>query len=113
MDGKLYGLVAGTGSADLVKLNAAEGDAHLVYTLNIPLMAGIAFDTSGTLYGVTRIGEVYTIDLNQGTTSFVVDAVGSYLGVTFNPETNELWASSRAVAPPNKDAIFTGRFDDR
>jgi hypothetical protein len=107
LDGKLYGLVAATGSSDLVKLNAAEGDAHLVYTLNIPLMAGIAFDTSGTLYGVTRVGEVYTIDLTQGTTSFVVDAVGSYSGVTFNPETNELWASSRAVTPPNKDAIFT------
>jgi hypothetical protein len=106
LDGKLFGLVAGTGSADIVKINAAEGDAHLVYTLDIPLMAGIAFDTSGTLYGVTRIGEVYTVDLNDGATTFIVDAVGSYLGVTFNPETNELWASSRAVAPPNRDAIF-------
>ena len=106
LDGKLFGLISGTASANLVKIDAAEGDAHLVYTLNIPLMAGIAFDTSGTLYGVTRVGEIYSIDLSSGTTNFVVDAVGSYLGVTFNPATNELWASSRAVAPPNKDAIF-------
>ncbi len=106
IDGKLYGLVAGTGSSDLVKINAQEGDAHLVHTLNIPLMAGIAFDTSGTLYGVTRVGEIYTVDINQGTLNFITDATGSYLGITFNPVTNELWATSRAVAPPNRDAIF-------
>ncbi len=106
VDGKMYGLAAGSGSSDLLKLNAAEGDAHLYFTLNISQMAGIAFDTTGVLYGMTRTGELYTIDLTDGSTSFVVDAVGSYLGITFHPGTNELWATSRAVAPPNKEAIF-------
>jgi hypothetical protein len=69
-------------------------------------MAGIAFDTSGILYGIARTGELHTIDLTNGSTNFVVDAIGSYLGITFHPETNELWATSRAVALPNKDAIF-------
>ena len=63
--GGSYGLVAGSGSADLVKINAAEGDAHSTFVLIIPLMAGIAFDTNGTLYGVTRTGDFYTIDVNQ------------------------------------------------
>ena len=106
VDGKIYGLAAGTSSSDLLKINAEEGDAHLYFTLNITQLAGIAFDTSGVLYGIARTGELYTIDLTNGSTNFVVDAIGSYLSITFHPETNELWATSRAVAPPNKDAIF-------
>ncbi|MCW9094724.1 MAG: choice-of-anchor D domain-containing protein [Ignavibacteriaceae bacterium] len=105
LDGKLYGLVTGSTSSDLVKFNAGDGDAHLLFNLNISLMAGIAFDTSGVLYGVTRSGEVYTIDITNGTTNFVVDGEGTYLGVTFNPATNELWATTRSVVV-NKDLIF-------
>lgn len=107
LDGKLYGLVAGSSSSDLVKFNAGDGDAHYLFTLSIPLMASIAFDTTGTLYGVTRTGDFYTIDDVTGLTTFVIGAVGSYLGITFNPETNELWATSRAPTAPNNDAIFT------
>ncbi len=106
VDGKMYGLAAGTGSSDLLKINVGEGDAHIYFTLNITQMAGIAFDTSGVLYGMSRTGELHTIDLTDGSTNLVVDAVGSYLGITFHPETNELWATSRAVAPPNREAIF-------
>lgn len=106
VDGKIYGLAAGTASSDLLKINAAEGDAHIYFTLNILQMAGIAFDTTGILYGITRTGDLYTINLDNGSTSFVVDAIGSYLGITFHPATNELWATSRAVVAPNKDAIF-------
>ncbi len=106
VDGRMYGLAAGTGSADLLKINVAEGDAHKHFTLNISQMAGIAFDTSGTLYGISRIGEIYTIDLTDGSTTFIVDAVGSYLGLAFHPGTNEFWATSRAVAGVNVDAIF-------
>ncbi|MFI5236964.1 MAG: T9SS type A sorting domain-containing protein [Ignavibacteriales bacterium] len=106
VDGKMYGLVAGTSASDLVKINAEDGDAHLTFTLDIPLMTGIAFDTSGVLFGMTRNGELHTIDISDGSPSFVVDAVGSYTAITFHPQTNELWASSRAAIPPNKDAIF-------
>jgi hypothetical protein len=106
LDGKIYGLVVGGTSSELVKANAGDGDAHTLFPIYIPLMASIAFDTTGVLYGVTRTGEIYTIDIANAATNFVVDAVGSYLGITFHPETNELWASSRAIAPPNNDAIF-------
>jgi hypothetical protein len=105
-DGKIYGIVATSSSADLVKVNVGEGDAHYLYTLSIPLLASIAFDTTGVLYGMTRTGDLHTIDIVDGSTNFVVDAVGSYLGTTFNPQTNELWATSRALTPPNNDAIF-------
>ncbi|MGB5288130.1 MAG: FlgD immunoglobulin-like domain containing protein, partial [Ignavibacteriaceae bacterium] len=106
LDGKLYGIVASSGSADLVKVNVGEGDAHSMFTLSIPLLASIAFDTTGVLYAVTRTGDIHTIDVATGATNFVVDADGSYLGITFHPQTNELWATSRALIPPNVDAIF-------
>jgi len=104
--GKLFGLVAGTNSSDLIKINAAEGDAHLFYTIDIISMAAIAFDTTGTLYGITRNGDLYIIDLETGSTSFVVDAVGTYLNITFHPVTNELWATSRAFLPPDNETVF-------
>jgi hypothetical protein len=105
-DKKLYGLIAGSSTAELVKFNAGEGDAHHMFTISVPLMAGIAFDTTGVLYGITRTGDLYTISLVDGSANFVVDAVGSYLGITFNPQTNELWATSRANVGVNLDAIF-------
>ncbi|RKZ00245.1 MAG: hypothetical protein DRQ13_00810 [Ignavibacteriae bacterium] len=69
-------------------------------------MAGIAFDTTGTLYGITSTGDIYTIDVLNGTTSFEVAGQGSYSSITFHPVTNELWATSRSFVPPNIDAIF-------
>ncbi len=106
--GIMYGLIARSGDADIVRVSAA-GDAYLLFTVSIPTMAGIAFNTAGTLYGITSGGggDIYTIDLVSGTTTFVVTGQGSYSGITFNPVTNELWASSRSFIPPNKDAIFT------
>ncbi len=104
--GIMYGLVARSGDADIVRVSAA-GDAYLLFTISIPTMAGIAFNTTGTLYGITSGGEIYTIDLINGTITFVVTGQGSYSGITYNPVTNELWASSRSFVPPNKDAIFT------
>jgi len=75
--------------------------------LDIQQLAGIAFDKTGTLYTITRSGDIYTVDLPTGVTTFVVDAVSSYAGITFNPLTNELWASAQSFVPPNKDAVFT------
>jgi len=104
--GIMYGLVTRSGDADIVRVSAA-GDAYLLSTVAIPTMAGIAFNTAGTLYGITSGGDIYTIELLSGTTTFVVTGQGSYSGITFNPVTNELWASSRSFVLPNKDAIFT------
>ncbi len=101
----IYGLVVSGSNADIVRVSAL-GDAYLLFNLDIPQMADIAFDTLGTLYGITTSGELYSIDLSNGTYNFVVDGVGSYSGIAFNPQTNELWATSRAFVLPNKDAVF-------
>ncbi len=104
--GKIYGLVARNTDADLIKVNSGGGDSYTLFTLNLPQMASIAFDTAGTLYGILRNGNLYTIDLAHGTYTLVVDAVGSYSGIVFHPMTNELWASASIIAGPNVDAIF-------
>ncbi len=103
--GVLYGLAAGTNSSEIIRINASLGDSYTLHTINIPTLASVAFDTAGTFYIVTLNGEFYTVDLTSGATNFVVDAVGTYSGITFHPETNELWATTRSLVL-NKDAVF-------
>ena len=104
--GSIYGLVSRTIDADIVKVNSVEGDSHLLFTLDLQQMAGIAFDTTGILYGMSRSGMLYIIDLDYGTYSLVVDAISTYSGIAINPLTNELWASSASFVGPNLDVIF-------
>jgi hypothetical protein len=77
-----------------------------MFELAIAQLASIAIDTAGEFYAITLSGDIYTVDLSNGSYSFVVDAVGSYSGITFHPVSNELWATSRALVPPNRDAVF-------
>lgn len=104
--GIIYGLVAGNSSSELVRVNAFSGDAYVLYTLNVPNLSAIAFDIFNMLYAVSNTGEFYTVDLSNGSTNFIVDAEGSYSSINFEPVTNELWATSRALIPPNNDLIF-------
>ncbi len=103
--GVMYGLVANTSGTDIVRVSAT-GDAYLLVSAATTPLAGIAFDTTATLYAITSSGDLYTVDLSNGIATFIVTGQGSYSGITFNPVTNELWASSRSFVPPNKDAIF-------
>ena len=104
--GIIYGVESTSGFTEIIRVNSELGDAYKLFNVNIPAVADIAFDTSGTFYGIGVNGELYTIDLTTGDVTFVVDAVGSYSGITFHPQTNELWATSRAFVLPNKDAVF-------
>ncbi|MBT8380464.1 MAG: T9SS type A sorting domain-containing protein [Ignavibacteria bacterium] len=104
--GIMYGLSAGTTSSELVRINSQMGDAYLLYTLNIPNLSCIAFDLTRTLHAATKNGEIYAIDIATGNTSFLNDALGSYSSIVFHPLTNELWATSRSLLPPNNDLIF-------
>jgi hypothetical protein len=106
LNGIIYGLVAASGTSEIIRVNSESGDAYKLFNINIPSVADVAFDTSGTFYGISVNGELYTIDLLDGSVDLVVDAIGSYSGITFNPQTNELWATSRAFTLPNKDAVF-------
>jgi len=104
--GTMYGLVVGTSSSEIVRVNAGGGDSYNLFNLGITQPVAIAFDTAGVFYAITLSGDVYTVDLSNGSDSLIVNAVGSYSGITFHPVTNELWATSRALVPPNRDAVF-------
>jgi hypothetical protein len=104
--GTLYGIVPYNNNVDIVRVNSGGGDSYYLFNIDLPFMEGIAFDTTGNLYGILRSGEIYTIDLTDSTYTLVADAEGSFSALTFHPETNELWVTSRSFVPPNNDAII-------
>ena len=100
----MYGVVPSASSSDLVRVNATEGDAYTLYTFPGLLMVGVAFDTTGILYGASQSGEIRTINLSTGTTTLVTTTV-QLTAIAFDPLTNDLWATPRVVVG-QKDRIF-------
>ncbi len=102
----MYGTVPGSTSSDLLRVNATEGDAYTIYTLpSLGFMLGVAFDTTGVLYGATQAGGIYSIDLSNGTTTLITTTAAQLTAIAFDPETNDLWATPRLIVGP-KDKIF-------
>jgi len=102
----LYGISPAGTKTELVRVNATGGDGFTQYSLDLGTMAGIAFDASGILYGATRAGVIYTIDLSDGSLSQVTTASIQLTAITFNPQTNEMWAVPRVIIGV-KDKIYT------
>ena len=47
-------------------------------------MKSIAFDTSGTLYGLLKNGKIYTINLLTGSTNFILDSNFTLAGISIS-----------------------------
>jgi hypothetical protein len=102
----LYGL-AGGGNSDIVRVNADQGDAYTLFTLGIPGLSGIDFDTSGTLYASNQNGDIYTIDLNSGDYSYVTTSTHPLNAICFDPNTNQLYGALRKGFGNYKDSVYT------
>lgn len=101
-----YGLrVPSLLESNIVRINAEAGDAYQYFNVPVPDLYSIAFDTSGTLYGIKRTGEIYTIDIPTGDTLYVTKAQSTLLSFAFDPTTNDLYASVRNVIGTIKDRI--------
>lgn len=101
----MYGIVPGATSSNLVRVNATEGDAYTLFTLDgLGFGVGVAFDTAGVLYGALQNGEIHTINLITGTTTLITTTV-QLTSIAFDPLTNDLWATPRVVVG-QKDRIF-------
>lgn len=103
----LYGIVNSAGGTDIVRVNAGQGDAYSLYTLNLLSVSGIAFDTTGTLYVAQQNGDIYTVDLTNGNYTFVTHATSFINSIAFRPSDNTLWASLYKPVGLGKDSIFT------
>lgn len=105
--GIMYGLSNYSGNSVISRINSEFGDAYELFTLPLTEMYSITFDTSGTMYGILRTGEIYTIDLNTGSYNLQSTADVLINSASFDPETNVLYATAFVAVGSNKDRIYT------
>ncbi len=103
----MYGIVNVPSGSEIVRVNAGQGDAYKLYSLDIPFLSGIAFDNSGTLYISQQTGEIYTVDLSNGNYTFVATSNVFLNSIAFHPATNEMWAPLFRPVGTGKDTIYT------
>ncbi len=102
----MYGLYAQVASSYILRVNPTLGDAYILDTLNLANVQAIAFDTSAVLYAILKSGEIYTIDLSDGSYTQVADAGVNLTSIAFDPITNELYATAYAVLGSNRDLLY-------
>ncbi len=101
----IYGIAPNGFKTSLLRVNSLGGDAHSLFDVNLSEIKSIAFDTSGTLYGLLKTGRIHTIDLVSGNTNLVLDTNFTLAGIAFNPISNELWATTGSLFT-NKDRVM-------
>ena len=92
--------------SEILRVNSLGGDSYLLYSLDLGSMVAISFDTTGTLYGALENGEIYSIDLTDGTYQYVSTAQIELVTIAFEPMTNNLWATIKGGFGIPKDQIF-------
>ncbi len=106
LDKKLYAVRSSASESQILKVNSLQGNSYLFYSLDLPKMAAISFDTSGILYGALETGDIYSIDLTDGTYQYVSTAQIGITAITFEPMTNDLWATIKGGFGESKDGVF-------
>ena len=103
---QLYAVSSLVLQSDILKVNSLQGDAYVIYTFDLPNMVSIAFDTTGMLYAALVTGDIYSIDLTNGTYGYIITTQIEITAITFEPSTNDLWASIKAGFGAPKDEIY-------
>ncbi len=102
----MYGLLEGTISSDLVRVNASAGDAYTLFTINLDHLVDAVFDTSGEMYTVQSNGKIYSVDLSDGSTTYISNAGVNINAIAFDPTNNDLYGTSKITIGSNKDRIY-------
>ena len=100
-----YTTALGASSTSVAQFDCQIGANMVVRKFPVPFMPAIAFDRKGTLYGASRTGRLYRLNLSTGDTMGIGTAPGMlYASLAFSPS-GKLWAS---VNPPStgKDNIY-------
>ncbi len=102
---QIYSIRSSAAGSTLLRLNANSGDAYPLYSYPLPSLYSIAFDSSGTLYGVLTAGQVYTLDLEDGSYNQITTIPCQRISIRFNPQTNDLWGTVKNFLGNPKDQI--------
>jgi photosystem II stability/assembly factor-like uncharacterized protein len=102
---ELYGMYSTTASTQFYRISQQFADALPVRLVPLANVRAFAFSGDGTLYAVNSTGTLYRINLATGDTTNIGSNGLPYASLSFNPRSNELWAS---VRPPisNRDRIY-------
>jgi hypothetical protein len=103
---QIYSIRSSVAGSTLLRLNANAGDAYPLYSYpSLPELFSIAFDSSGSLFGVLKGGQVYELNLEDGTFLQVTTIPCQRISVKFHPQTNELWGTVKNFLGNPKDQI--------
>lgn len=91
--------------AEIYRVNGALGNSYKLFSLPLLNLFSIAFDKDGILYAIQRNGELYTVNLDSGTYSFVSTVPVERVTMAFDPLTNDLWGSVKSTTNP-RDLII-------
>ncbi len=101
----IYTIRSNAAGSTLLRLNAEGGDSYPLYTYPFPGLFSIAFDTSGTLYGVLTGGQIYKLNLKDGSYNLISTMPSQRISVRFHPVTNELWGTVKNFLGNPKDQL--------
>lgn len=102
----IWGLRPGdNGGTDILKINAVDGDGYVKYPTILPDLVSITFDTLGNCYGAVKSGQLYSIDLTDGTYTLLSTAPIEIEAIAYHPLTDEMYASV-SQSTPNSDLLY-------
>lgn len=102
---QIYSIRSSVAGSTLLRLNSSVGDAYPLYDYPLPELFSITFDSSGTLYGLLKGGQLYKIDLEDGSYTLITTVNCPRISVKFNPQSNELWGTVKNFLGNPKDQI--------
>ena len=102
---QIYSIRSSVAGSTILRLNAASGDAYPLYDFPLPELFSIAFDSSAELYGLLKNGELYKINLSNGSYTLQTTVIAQRISIKFHPVTNELWGTVKNFLGNPKDQI--------
>ena len=103
---KLYAARSSSTESQILIVNIGKGDSYVLFSFDLPDMSAIAFDNSGTLYAALKTGEIYSVDLADGSYQLVSTSKIGIQAMVFDPVSNDLWGTVISVFGAPKDKIF-------
>jgi hypothetical protein len=92
---QLFATIAGSPTTQLLRVNAAGGDAYPYSNIPIDNVRGIAFDLNGDMFCMSVSGRLYKYNVSNGDTAFIGNTgITNMYGISINPVTSQLWGVS-------------------